>query len=1370
MTVRRHSVLLELVLEQVYNVGSERDNICRTWGQYHFETFDGVYYFFPGKFTYDLLRQNDPDEQSFSIQKEQTINKFYTICFPITSLLCFIKAHNDPDCHSFPYSCKRSFGLYFSGEGEIKLQNHKVQHNNHRVQLPFNAGNLQIQKISGYVIIRLQYVFTLAWDGKSSVYIKMSPDYLGKTHGLCGNNNGILQDDLVTSYGKQTENVEEFVNSWRENIPHEESLYGVISFYEPPCPKENHHVNMEMANSLCSSLLQSPFESCHESVSPSPFLASCTNDLCISGIDIAAWCRALTEYARACAQAGNPLPDWRMMYTQCEITCENDLVYSECINCCPSSCQQRKSCIDNEIACVDGCYCPEGLIFENGECVQPSECPCEFHGTSYHAGSVVQDQCNNCTCTGGKWVCTENVCPAECAITGDIHMITFDGRKYTFQAPCQYILAKSRTSGVFTVTLQNSLCGQNLDGSYDVFEVRKLSSIILHVKTNIGLQLLYDWSGLRLYLKLDGRWHDDTIGLCGTFNGNTEDDFLSPAGVPESTPQLFGNAWKISSACGSEYFPSSLDPCDVHLQAASYAAESCSILTKELFAPCHPYLSPVSYYEQCRRDTCKCGQACLCSALSHYAHQCRRFGIIIDFRSSLSDCVILCEDTMEYGTCVSTCGQTCQALSMPEACDEDCVEGCACPKGMFLDIRTDRCVERSECPCYFQGIDYHPGENIITSLGKWVWQPALGGSDSRKPPSRNSMSVKILNKDSSDVTGLSNIPSCHHVCLMSYGCLLSVLLWFSVYVVRGPNPSHISLHGSLVKHGDECFEPSACPCSWKAKEYYPGDIVNSSCHTCVCQHGSFQCTFHPCPAMCTTYGDRHYKTFDGLAFDFVGACKVHLIKGLSPSSFSVIAENVNCYGGIICRKTLSISVGKSVIIFDDETGNPNIEFILHSPMSVIDERQSLHVWQAGLFTFIHFPSERITLLWDQRTTIHIQVGPKWQGQLNGLCGNFDLKTVNEMRTPDNFDLMNSQEFGNSWAAEECNKVTFEFWLKIKNPCSLNPLREPFAKKECGILLSDVFEDCHPVVDVTWFYSNCLSDTCGCNRGGDCECFCTSVSAYAHQCCQHGITIDWRSPRVCPYDCEYFNKVLGKGPYKLVSYLDRSLVLAARISDGRVFPVRAEYLIPGDTVSFMLTPGLYKPKAHDRNLVSLELAERPNYFLHLGKNGSFLISKWQKNEEFHSRSTFIVHKNSWISGYSAFECFAKQGYFLRISFSNIYLTRYHHSAAFRLSSLFKLTDSCMCPRNIRLWALTWKGTVKLHGAQGRSTAVLNGGIELQRSFFTDRRLDGTVLILPAAVILSGFRKYSTRFILISRLRQEFPSSLHLITNSNFFAVW
>lgn len=58
-----------------------------------------------------------------------------------------------------------------------------------------------------------------------------------------------------------------------------------------------------------------------------------------------------------------------------------------------------------------------------------------------------------------SWVSHLSLSSAECSVTGDIHFTTFDGRRYTFPATCQYILAKSRSSGTFTVTLQNAPCG-----------------------------------------------------------------------------------------------------------------------------------------------------------------------------------------------------------------------------------------------------------------------------------------------------------------------------------------------------------------------------------------------------------------------------------------------------------------------------------------------------------------------------------------------------------------------------------------------------------------------------------------------------------------------------------------------------------------------------------------------------------------------------------------------------------------------------------------------------------------------------------------------------------------------------------------------
>ncbi|ELR55648.1 Otogelin [Bos mutus] len=1262
--------------QMVYNAGPERDSICRAWGQHHVETFDGLYYYLSGKGSYTLVGHHEPEGQIFSVQ-----------------------VHNAPQCGSFPYTCSRSVSLFFAGEQEIHLAK-EVTRGGVRLQLPHVMGNLRLQLLAGYVLVRLQSAFTLAWDGTSAVYIKMSPEFLGWTHGLCGNNNADPQDDLVTSYGKLTDDVAEFVHSWQEQAPNQPPGPTTSSLPRPPCLQQTPGT-MQGVYDRCEALLRPPFDTCHAYVSPLPFMASCTSDLCQSAGDEATWCRALAEYARACAQAGRPLQGWRNQLQSCTVLCkEKAFVYNECVACCPASCQPRASCVDSEIACVDGCYCPDGLIFEDGGCVAPAECPCEFHGTLYPTGSVVKEDCNSCTCTAGRWVCSTSVCPAECSVTGDIHFTTFDGRRYTFPATCQYILAKSRSSGTFTVTLQNAPCGLNQDGvcvqsvsvilhqdprrqvtltqagdvllfdqykvtppyTDDAFEIRRLSSVFLRVRTNVGVRVLYDREGLRLYLQVDQRWVEDTVGLCGTFNGNTQDDFLSPVGVPESTPQLFGNSWKTLSACSPLVSGSRLDPCDVHLQAASFALQACSVLTGELFAPCSAYLSPVPYFEQCRRDACRCGQPCLCATLAHYAHLCQRHGLPVDFRARLPGCALSCEATKEYSPCVAPCGQTCQDLAGPEACGVDggsdlsgdeCVEGCACPPDTYLDTQADLCVPRNQCSCHFQGMDYPPGDSDVPTLGHCHCKDGVMSCDSGAPAAACPAGQVFVNcSDLHADPELSRERTCEQQ-----------LLHLSV-PARGPCLSGCACPQGLLRHGDACFLPEECPCTWKGKEYYPGDQVMSPCHSCVCQRGSFQCTLHPCASTCTAYGDRHYRTFDGLPFDFVGACKVHLVKSTSDFSFSVIVENVNCYSsGIICRKFISINVGNSLIIFDDDSGNP-------SPESFLDEKQQVHTWRAGFFTLVHFPREHITLLWDQRTTVHVQAGPQWQGQLAGLCGNFDLKTVNEMRTPENLELTNPQEFGGSWAAVECPDT-----LDPRDTCVLNPLREPFAKKECSVLLSEVFETCHPVVDVSWFYSNCLTDTCGCSRGGDCECFCASVSAYAHQCCQHGVAVDWRTPRLCPYDCDFFNKALGKGPYQLASLAAGGALVAMKVAGSALVLVRWSLgVCPAPAHLDPSLPTLPPWLFADPDVVSLEAADRPNFFLHVTANGSLELAKWQADDAFRHHASFSLHRGTWRAGLVALESLAEPGAFLYVSGPVLALRPYEHTEAFRWGTLFRLLDA------------------------------------------------------------------------------------------------
>lgn len=51
-------------------------------------------------------------------------------------------------------------------------------------------------------------------------------------------------------------------------------------------------------------------------------------------------------------------------------------------------------------------------------------------------------------------------------------------------------------------------------------------------------------------------------------------------------------------------------------------------------------------------------------------------------------------------------------------------------------------------------------------------------------------------------------------------------------------------------------------------------------------------------------------------------------------------------------------------------------------------------------------------------------------------------------------------------------------------------------------------DSHP------FYENCVTDSCACDSGGDCECFCTAVASYAQACNEAGVCVAWRTPEIC----------------------------------------------------------------------------------------------------------------------------------------------------------------------------------------------------------------------------------------------------------------
>uniref|UniRef100_A0A8C6NFF3 Uncharacterized protein n=1 Tax=Melopsittacus undulatus TaxID=13146 RepID=A0A8C6NFF3_MELUD len=1200
----------------VPNTGKDRDGICKSWGQYHFETFDGIYYYVPGNCSYIFTKDCSTPEPQYTVW-----------------------VHNSPHCYGSVYTCQRSISLFLSNQEEIIISGHEVRKDGIRLVLPQTIGNAFFERLADYILVKTTFGFSLAWDGNSGIYIKLTEDHKGKPCGLCGDFNGNKHDDLKLQNSEYTEDIAEFANSWAVQTD-DVACVPTASDFSSPCSADAE--STEDIFFKCQIFLQFPFLSCHESIDPYSYISSCMNDLCRADDD-ETYCRAVTEYARACSHAGSPVRDWRDDFPACTEKCEDSFVHRDCISCCPPTCTFEKDCLGSNLHCLDGCYCPDGLIMENGTCISVSNCPCVYHGTAFPVGSKIEQECSNCICIGGIWNCTDHDCPAECSITGSSHFTTFDGRHFTFLGICQYILVKGTGKNKFTITLQKAPCGQNFDhaciesitlvleddvskqvtltrygqvqtGPNQVFnlngaiEIQNVSSFFVQLKTTFGLKILFSKDGERIYVQVDVNWKRRTLGLCGTYNGNLRDDFLSPAGMIEGTPQLHANAWKVSSACSVPINIPVVDPCNVNQQNAGYASH-CDIINQEVFAPCHAYISPGLYYQQCRFDACKCGSSCLCNALAHYAYVCGKHGVVADFRSHISYCAVMCHSGMLYHQCSSFCKHSCASLSMANICGDDCAEGCNCPDGKYFEESVNFCVSISACHCHYKGKALQPGEILATPTGSCAKEQLTSFNLHFAFEVHICPEGKIYYDCRSPVPGL---PAAGVNCGIS---CVNLAMNFSC-VPSPPCGSGCICPPGMAEHRGKCYIPDSCPCTWKDREFLSGEVIATPCYTCVCRKGIFNCTSYPCPAVCTVYGDRHYYTFDGLEYDYVSDCQAYLLK----------------VGGL----------GK-------------------------ENKSNYQLWKAGYYTVIHFPEQDITILWDKKTMMHIKVGPRWKGKLAGLCGNFDKYTSNDLTTSNNMEVRNAQVFGDSWVLGQCKSPN-----ETLRPCEVHQSKFPYAKKECSILYSDVFAPCRNVIDVTSFVKNCHTDTCNCNLGGDCECLCTSIAAYAHKCCQQGAPIHWRSPSLS-YDCDYYNQGLGEGPYILASYGQNDTIIGANISSRRIFPLPRAGAYGNVFFSFMITPGLFKDKDLSLSLVSLESAERPNYFLYIHDNETAGLEQWQASDSFQRRATFFHHQGLWSPGLSAFELHSKKGFFIILTSSGVKVAKYDDSEEFKRLSSFSIEE-------------------------------------------------------------------------------------------------
>ncbi|XP_026637118.1 mucin-5B [Microtus ochrogaster] len=1085
--------------------------VCSTWGDFHYKTFDGDMFHFPGLCNYVFSSHCGATYEDFNIQLRRGLEGSRPV---VTHVVL------------------RAQGLV------IELANGSVLVDGQQVELPYSRAGLLMEKTGGYVKLSIRLVLTFLWN-EDSALLELDSKYTNQTCGLCGDFNGLPGVNEFYAHNTRLTPVQ-FGNLQKLDGPTEQCQDTLPSAVSNCTDRED----------ICRRILLGPaFAECIALVDVNMYLDACVQDLCRCPT---CPCATFAEYSRQCAHAGGHPQNWRSP-DLCNWTCPFNMEHQECSSPCVDTCsnpQRSQLCEDH---CMDGCFCPPGTVLDDIRhlgCLPLEQCHCTRGGHTYAPGESFNTSCSSCTCSGGLWQCQDLPCPGTCSVQGGSHVFTYDEKLYNVHGDCSYVLSKKCADSGFTVLVDLRKCGLtdtenclkavtlNLNSGDMVIRIQANGAVFLNsiftqlpmsaanvtifspssffivVQTGMGLQLQVQLVPvMQVFVRLDPSYHGQMCGLCGNFNQNQADDFTALSGVVEGTGAAFSNTWKTQASCPNSKNTFE-DPCSYSVETENYAQKWCSMLTESsgVFSACHATVSPVPFYSNCMFDTCNCenSEDCMCAALSSYVHACAAKGVLL---SGWRDNVCFkymnnCPKTKSYSYAVSTCEPTCRSLS--EA-DVTCgvsfvpVDGCTCPEGTFLNDK-GHCVRDEECPCFFHGTvvaarEFIMDNGVVCSCEKGKLT-CLGALMQKNTECQAPMVYLDCNNASVGDQGSECLRSCQ---TLDVEC-------FSTHCVSGC----VCPSGLVADGNGGCIAEEDCPCVHNEATYRPGESIRVDCNNCTCRNRRWECTNQPCMGACVGYGDGHFVTFDGERYIFEGSCEYTLAQDYcrgntsTDGTFRIITENVPCgTTGTTCSKTIKIFV-------------ESYELILHEGNFKVVERgpsgdPPYKIRYMGIFLVIEIRSG-IVVSWDRKTSVFVRLQQHYKGRVCGLCGNFDDNAINDFTTRSQSVVSDVLEFGNSWKfSPSCPDAPVP-----KDPCTANPYRKSWAQKKCSIINSATFAACHSQVDSTKYYEACVHDVCACDSGGDCECFCTAVAAYAQACRDVGVCLSWRTPDICPLFCDYYN--------------------------------------------------------------------------------------------------------------------------------------------------------------------------------------------------------------------------------------------------------
>ncbi|CAM9164106.1 unnamed protein product [Lampetra fluviatilis] len=643
----------------------------------------------------------------------------------------------------------------------------------------------------------------------------------------------------------------------------------------------------------------------------------------------------------------------------------------------------------------------------------------------------------------------------------------------------------------------------------DSVKVYRPSSSFIHLQARLGLKVEVQVKPvMQVYLAPSAEHKGKLKGMCGNYNGQEADDFTSPQNIVEATGESFAASWNTAAAAAAVVVVPNLCR-DKEL------SKRCDVSDHPIFKKCLKHVDFEPFKKNCEMDVCHStsrSREKFCGALGSLARACGRRGVpVANWGSGV--CEESCPAGQALGEAPSACSKTCHGFVEPAACDGDVpYSGCLCPEGQLLEPEGS-CVPPEGCPCYAGNRVVPPGQSYESGSQRCVCKSGVLHCENPKQQQQEVCGKPQVYVNCSALPDGDLGKACERSCRsLSLPCVAVVC-----------ESGCTCAPGLVLDDGGFCVAPEDCPCLHNGRVYGKGESVNLDCNKCVCSGGAWSCTVQPCPGACKMYGDGHYVTFDGKRFVFDGKCDYGVVQDYCANqegSFQIITDNEDCgTAGTTCSKSVRFFIKAYNV--EVQMADGEVTVVPVGGDGVFPDVNSLSVHSVGLYRIVQ-AAIGVMVMWDRRTSIFVKLDSKYKGKVCGLCGNFNGDVRDDFTTRGGSSVASAIAFGNSWKSKEsCSAVTDD-----AQPCASNHYRLAWAQRKCNILQSDIFQDCHSHVDRAPFFEACVRDSCACDSGGDCECFCTAVASYAQACNEAGICVKWRTPDRCPVFCDFFDQDEG----------------------------------------------------------------------------------------------------------------------------------------------------------------------------------------------------------------------------------------------------